>query len=171
MLNTISFFSIILIFFSLILILAILKIKNTILSLFQFIFCVITISSVLFLLGLEFLPVCLIIIYVGVIAILFLFSLIMYNFNKLELNNFDFSVYFSFFLFPLVKFFGFFFFSSFYSNLLYFNFFKTLNLDFFLQLNYDILSFTSLYDIYSDYIIIFSYLLFVVFLGLKITKD
>jgi hypothetical protein len=95
----------------------------------------------------------------------------MYNFNKLELNNFDFSVYFSFFLFPLVKFFGFFFFSSFYSNLLYFNFFKTLNLDFFLQLNYDILSFTSLYDIYSDYIIIFSYLLFVVFLGLKITKD
>ena len=95
----------------------------------------------------------------------------MYNFNKLELNNFDFAVYFSFFLFPLVKFFNFFFFSTFYFNLLYFNFFKVINLDFFLQINYDIVSFVALYDIYGDYIIIFSYLLFVVFLGLKITKD
>lgn len=166
-----SFFSSLLIFFSLILVLAILKIKNTILSLFQFIFCVLIISISLFFLGLEFIPLCLIIIYVGVIAILFLFSLIMYNFNTLELNNFDFNVYFSVFLFPLLKLSQFFFFMADFITITQTNFFKVLNLDFFLALNFDITNFIALYNFYHDYVLIFAYILFIVFLGLKITKD
>lgn len=166
-----SILSILLMFFTLILVLAILKIKNTILSLFQFIFCILIIALSLFFLGLEFLPLCLIIIYVGVIAILFLFSLIMYNFNTTELNNFDFNLYFSVILFPMVKLLEYFFSVSIYLNFLSTNIFNIINLDFFLILNYDLNSFISLYNIYFDYIIIFSYMLFVVFLGLKITKD
>lgn len=157
-------------FFTVILMFTILYFKNTILSLFQFIFLICLIAGIFFFFGFEFLSLCLIIIYVGVIAILFLFSLIMYTYNNRSFDNLQFNFYFSLFFLSLFKFL--------YHSSLYLTYFQVFSLNFFknnlllftIQLT-EMSSYISLFNVYSSYIYLLGTTLFVVFIGLQLTKD
>jgi NADH-quinone oxidoreductase subunit J len=61
--------------------------KNPIFSILFLILCFCNVSSILFLFNFEFLPISFLVIYVGAIAVLFLFILMMINIKLAELNE------------------------------------------------------------------------------------
>jgi len=61
--------------------------RNPVYSVLFLILCFANVSALLFLLGLEFLPVTFIVVYVGAIAVLFLFVLMMLNIKLTELKS------------------------------------------------------------------------------------
>ncbi len=61
--------------------------KNPILSVFWLVICFIMGSLLLLLLGIEFLPILLMIVYVGAIAILFLFVVMLLNIKRIEITE------------------------------------------------------------------------------------
>jgi NADH-ubiquinone oxidoreductase chain 6 len=78
-----TFFSLLFVFTAISVILS----KNPIYSVLSLIACFFNATSLLFVLGIEFIPVSFIVIYVGAIAVLFLFVLMMLNLKASELNQ------------------------------------------------------------------------------------
>jgi len=78
-----TFFSLLFVFTAISVILS----KNPVYSVLSLIACFFNATSLLFILGIEFVPVSFIVIYVGAIAVLFLFVLMMLNLKASELNQ------------------------------------------------------------------------------------
>jgi len=68
--------------------------KNPVYSVFFLILSFFNVSSLLFILRLEFLPIAFLVVYVGAIAVLFLFVMMMLNIKLAELNSDQFQYFF-----------------------------------------------------------------------------
>ena len=62
-------------------------VRNPVHSILLFVFTILNLSAILIVMGLEFLALTLLVVYVGAIAVLFLFVVMMLNIKVIELNE------------------------------------------------------------------------------------
>jgi NADH:ubiquinone oxidoreductase subunit 6 (subunit J) len=87
-----SHFNLCLNFFAIAIVLSILLVlvqNNPVYSVFSFIFIAFIVFNILLLLGAEFFALLIIIIYTGVITVLFLFVIVMYNLREMGISDFN----------------------------------------------------------------------------------